>query len=155
MNSKLKTALIVLAIMLIPVAGYFTLRALTRKKQEDGSLLSADDSADNGASSASQGGQNGLVSNNANFPLKMNASVKSDLVKQAQQGLNAKIKGIQPPTCPYYNGKAITELEIDGYYGPKTAAVVKFLYPDTDGNSITEEMYNELVTANSMYILFY
>lgn len=154
MNDKLKTALIVLIIILIPVAGYIGYRYYTKKKSKDEPLDPTDSNVADEDSPGPGTSVSGLVSGNTNFPLKMNSSVKSNLVKLAQQGLNAKIKGIQPPSCPYYNSKAITSLEADGYYGPRTAAVVKYLYPDTDGKTITEEMYNELVTANSLYLFF-
>lgn len=78
------------------------------------------------------------------FPLKKNASVKRDIVKQLQKLLNEKISALVRPCVPYAaDGTPITALKVDGYYGDKTAAVVKY-YFNNDGNEVTEAMFNDL-----------
>lgn len=78
------------------------------------------------------------------FPLKKNASVKRDIVKQLQKLLNEKISALVLPCVPYAaDGTPITALKVDGYYGDKTAAVVKY-YFNNDGNEVTEAMFNDL-----------
>lgn len=65
-------------------------------------------------------------------------------MKQLQELLNEKISALVPPCVPYAaDGTPITALKVDGYYGDKTAAVVKY-YFNNDGNEVTEAMFNEL-----------
>ncbi len=87
---------------------------------------------------------NKTTTTTSEFPLKKNASVKRDIVKQLQELLNEKISALVPPLVPYAaDGTPITTLKVDGYYGDKTAAVVKY-YFNNDGNEVTEAMFNEL-----------
>ena len=148
MNKQLKTLLIVIAIILVPVAGGIGYWYLTRKKSEDGSQNSAGESADKNTTPTTAGTSAAkpadTTATNNSFPLTLNPSVKSDLVKQCQELLNDKISGAIPPMAPIADGKYITSLVEDGYYGNKTAAAVKYEFPDTDGKTITQTMFNKL-----------
>ncbi len=96
------------------------------------------------ASGSSTTSSNKTTTQTSEFPLKKNASVKRDIVKQLQELLNEKISALIPPCVPYAaDGTPITALKVDGYYGDKTAAVVKY-YFNNDGNEVTEAMFNEL-----------
>ena len=57
---------------------------------------------------------------------------------------------------PTYNGKYITKLDEDGYYGPRTAAVVKYITPGSDGKTITRAMYDGWTGTrpSGTYLLF-
>lgn len=157
MSKSLKTFLIVIAIILVPVAGGLGYRYFTRKKSES----NEEDPADNAGTATSPTSTTTSTTTKpkydaTKFPLKLNASVKSDLVKDCQELLNEQIEGCIPPVCPYYSGNQIKSLVCDGYYGNKTAAVVKFVFPETDGKTITEDMYNSLVgkRKSGTYLLF-
>ena len=85
----------------------------------------------------------GTVSDAA-FPLKYNSVVKYDAVKSLQNKLNNKLEEKVEPDFPKdKNGQYIKNLVEDGYFGPNTLAVVKYLF---DGKEeVTLEMYNSLV----------
>lgn len=83
------------------------------------------------------------------FPLTFNESLKSDTVKECQKLLNFKLQDTVPPYCPYAGNEPVLSLKEDGYFGKQTAAVVKWLYPLTDGKIITLDMYNELKSASN------
>lgn len=159
MNKGLKTFLIVLVILLVPVAGGIGYWYYSRKKSEADPSTPADENAGAGTAPTSTGNVTTTPSNskkNNQFPLVKNASVKSDLVKECQTVINEQIKDCIPPIAPVYNGKNFNKLTVDGYYGPRTAAAVKFLFPETDGNKITEAMYDKLTgkRTKESYILF-
>ena len=148
MNESLKTFLIVLAVILIPggtiVGGYFAYKHFKKEKSNEDNT--GDENADNTPVTGSSSTQNDNTYPNTEFPLKKNPNKKSDLVKKLQEKLNDRITGLVPPAVPYYNNTPITELKEDGYYGDKTAAVVKYIFPKTTGDEVTEEMYNQLTT---------
>ena len=136
--NKFKTTLIILLCILVPVGvGAILFAKKKSKKSEDAAPDNADDSAVPGTATTS-------MSEEVVFPLVYSTSKKNNKVMECQQLLNAEIKNCVLPAAPQYNGQQITALKVDGYYGPKTAAVVKYLWPDTDGKTITQAMYNEL-----------
>ncbi len=160
MKQSTKTILIVLLLILVPVAGGIGYWLYTKKKnQESDQEHPADESAGTvtpGASSTSNVTKKEDKTTNSQFPLTFNEHVKSALVKDCQEIINDQIADCIPPSCPYYNGQQIKSLVVDGYYGKKTAAAVKYLFPATDGKSITESMYNQLIgkREKGSYLLF-
>ena len=157
---SLKTLLIILLILLVPVT--IGVVIYTRSKKQTKSDDADPDAADQNTASASataSGKEDKMtpvtdystLGLNSTYPLKENALVKSELVKTCQELLNKKIKDCVAPICPLYKGRQITQLDTDGYYGPRTAAVVAFLYPDTDGKKITYDMFLELKGGYSFY----
>ena len=116
MNSNRKTAIIVIAILLIPALvglGYF----LWNKKRKQTTTTSGD----------------GL-----NFPVKYNPTSKNNTVKKVQEALNEELLN---DILAGGNGPEL--LEVDGYYGNNTAKAVKYFYGG-DGKTFTRDMYNEL-----------
>ena len=159
MKQSTKTILIVLLLILVPVAGGIGYWLYTKKKnQESDQEHPADESAGTvtpGASSTTTTTKEDKTTN-SQFPLTFNEHVKSELVKECQDIINDQIANCIPPSCPYYNGQQIKSLVVDGYYGKKTAAAIKYLFPATDGKSITESMYNQLIgkREKGSYLLF-
>lgn len=159
MKQSTKTILIVLLLILVPVAGGIGYWLYTKKKnQESDQEHPADESAGTvtpGASSTTTTTKEDKTTN-SQFPLTFNEHVKSALVKECQEIINDQIADCIPPSCPYYNGQQIKSLVVDGYYGKKTAAAVKYLFPASDGKSITESMYNQLIgkREKGSYLLF-
>ena len=156
-----KTLLIVLLILLVPVTVGVVIYTRSKKqtKPDDTDPDAAGESA--ASASATASGKEDKINPitdystlglNSTYPLTQNALVKSELVKTCQELLNKKIKDCVAPMCPIYNGKQITRLDVDGYYGPRTSAVVEFLYPDTDGKKITYTMYLELKGGYTSYL---
>ncbi len=162
MNNGLKTFLIVLAIILVPATAGLGYWYLTRKKSEQDPESKAGDSAIPGTAPTSTGTNTpgsttqSTTGVNTAFPLKLNASVKTNLVKEIQNVINDNIKNAIPPMAPVYDGEYFTSLVVDGYYGKKTAAAVKFLFPETDGKTFTESQYDKLTgkRATGSYLLF-
>ena len=157
MNSRTKTILIVLAIILVPVAGGIGYWLYSRKKSEEDTPAPAAEPASAGTTPVSAGTSTTTPkNNNAQFPVIFNESTKSALVKECQEVINEQIKDCIAPMCPTYDGKQIKSLTVDGYYGKKTAAAVKYLFPATDGKTITESMYNQLIgkRESGSYLLF-
>lgn len=157
---SLKTLLIVLLIFLVPVTVGVVIYTRSKKKTKPDDT-DPDATNQNAASaSATASGKEDKINPitdyntfgfNSTYPLKENALVKSELVKTCQELMNRKIKECVAPICPLYKGRQITQLDTDGYYGPRTAAVVAFLYPDTDGKKITYDMFLELKGGYSFY----
>lgn len=143
MNNNSKTILIVILILLIPVGlgigGYFLYKKVSKTNPNP------DDNTanENGDKSSIPSGSGYSENPNSHFPLVKNSHVKSDLVKELQELLNERIGGLQAPMVPYYKGAVIQSLSTDGYYGDKTAAVVKFIFGN-DGKSVTEQEFNSL-----------
>lgn len=159
MTTNCKTALITLLILLIPVGlgvgGYIYIKKKKDSSEDGGSK--ANESADNTTASGTTSsdnikGKTTTAHPNSTFPLRKNAAVKSDKVKELQELLNERIVGLQAPNVPYYDNKAILELKEDGYYGDKTAAVVRFVFNDPTGSIVTEDMFNELKNGTSKYL---
>ena len=159
MKQKTKTILIVLLVILVPVAGGIGYWLYTKKKNQESDQ---EHPADESAGTVTPGTSNTTTTTkedkttNSQFPLTFNEHVKSALVKECQEIINDQIADCIPPSCPYYNGQQIKSLVVDGYYGKKTAAAVKYLFPATDGKSITESMYNQLIGKRNpgSYLLF-
>ena len=158
MNSKTKTILLVIIIFLLPIlCGTGLFIWYKKKKSTDESNVVSDESEDTSISSSTSSATTNKTTNsnketNNSFPLKRNASVKSEKVKELQKLLNERIVGLTVPSVPYYNGKPITSLKEDGYYGDKTAAVVKYVFNSTNGDIVSEEMFNELESGTSYYL---
>lgn len=155
-----KTLLIVLLIISVPITLGVVIYTQSKKKtkSDDTDPDAASDSAASASATASykEDKINPITDYNSmginrTYPLTENSHVKSDLVKTCQELLNKKIEGCVAPVSPKYNGKQITKLDTDGYYGPRTSAVVEFLYPDTDGKKITYTMYLELKGGYTSY----
>lgn len=140
MNTKVKTILIVLLVLIIPAALVYGGYKLYMSKKN------SEDKKPDGESDADRNCWTPITSVNANecFPLKYNTSVSTSLVKSLQERLNTRLTGLLEPVVPYVNGSPVKELKVDGYYGEKTAAVVKYLFPSTDGKTVTENMYNNI-----------
>lgn len=157
MTTNSKTALITILILLIPVGlgigGCLYIRKKKSSSESGGSK--ADESADNTTTSGTITGKTTTYHPNSKFPLKKNAAVKSDLVKQLQELLNERIEGLQEPSVPYYNNKAIHKLDEDGFYGDKTAAVVRYVFNDQTGSIVTEEMFKQLEAGSQTATYLY
>lgn len=130
---------ITLWVLLVVVAAVVVLLVVKKRKSN-----AENENAEDANSNSSNASSNKAVAKSSDFPLKKNASVKSETVKQLQELLNEKIGGLVAPVVPYdADGNPITQLKVDGYYGDKTAAVVKYIF-NNDGNEVTEEQFNEL-----------
>ena len=153
MNPKLRTLFIVLLIVIVPAGaitgGYF----IYKKRKSNNANNSPDESVEQAGATTNT--KSASTPDNNDFPLKRNPLKKSDLVKRLQEMLNNRIADLKPPAVPYYGSKPITELVEDGYYGDRTAAVVKFLFPKTDGKEVTKEMFDSLDTRNFNRILYF
>lgn len=148
MKNSTKTTLIVIAILLIPI-GLGAYLFLRKKNTTD----PTDTPDESGVSVAGSDSSQISILPNQSFPLRKNSSVKSNLVKGLQELLNERIKGLVPPAVPYYAGQQIKSLTTDGYYGDKTAAVVKYVFCN-DGNSVTQEQYDSLKNPSLTYSLY-
>ena len=91
---------------------------------------------------------------NTAYPLRKAPSVKSELVKELQQLLNERLADLKPPTVPYYNNSPLIRLAEDGYYGDRTAAVIAWFFPDSDGSTLTGQMFEELNKRQDNFYLF-
>lgn len=114
MKKNLKVGLIIATIVLVPL-GTLALFLLIPKK-------SSKDEVDANTNTGSK-----EVSNpEDSFPLKVGS--KGDLVKELQTKLNVVLGKLdpRPPYVPYYNGKQLTSLAVDGDFGGRTLSVVKF-----------------------------
>lgn len=141
MNPKAKTILIVLLVLIVPAAlvyGGYKLYISKKNSEDKKSEDRPYDADENNPTNTTSGKAN------ESFPLKYNASVSTSLVKSLQERLNTRLTGLLEPVVPYVNGSPVKELKVDGYYGEKTAAVVKYLFPSTDGKTVTENMYNNI-----------
>ncbi len=136
-----KGAKIALASLLITGVAAVVFFVVRRNKKASTQTTASGTTASTSSSTTSS---SKTTTQTSEFPLKKNASVKRDIVKQLQELLNEKISTLMPPCVPYAaDGTPITALKVDGYYGDKTAAVVKY-YFNNDGNEVTEAMFNEL-----------
>lgn len=137
-----KGAKIALASLLITGVAAVVFFVVRRNKKASTQTTASGTTASGSGSSSTTSSK--TTTKTSEFPLKKNASVKRDIVKQLQELLNEKISALVPPCVPYAaDGTPITALKVDGYYGDKTAAVVKY-YFNNDGNEVTEAMFNEL-----------
>ena len=141
MNSSRKTAIIVIAILLIPALvglGYF----LWNKKRKQTTTTSGDsEDADGNSASTSTSSTTTTTttsSDGLNFPVKYNPTSKNNTVKKVQEALNEELLN---DILAGGNGPEL--LEVDGYYGNNTANAVKYFYGG-DGKTFTRDMYNEL-----------
>lgn len=128
MNKNLKVGLIIATIVLVPL-GTLALFLLIPKKGK------TEDEPDLG------GVINDAPKPDSSFPLKVGS--KSDLVKELQTKLNVVLGKLdpRPPYVPYYNGKQLTSLVVDGDFGGRTLSVVKFHFGTAD---VTNEQFQTL-----------
>lgn len=143
-KSKNTGMVLLIVTLILLVAGGVSVWCLIRKKRQSNSSDSGTTSllTDDGNSNANQGIYT-TTSSNDSFPLSYDAGHKSALVMDLQEKLNVRICGLLAPVCPYDEaGNQIKELKVDGYFGKKTLAVVKFVF--NGATSVTETMYKQL-----------
>lgn len=140
MKTTTKNTLTTIAVLILPLSVLLVAFFLIRKKKAAGNTESANEEDDKKAVSVTKPSSSAT---NTAFPLRKNASAKSDLVKQVQATVNVGINGLIGPYAPYYNGSYFNTIKEDGYYGNKTAAAIAFL-TGTDGNTLTEEQWHAL-----------
>ena len=164
MKANVKATLIIILLILIPTTIYVVYRLVQIKKLKDKTA------ADKEKNKYTNPDIEKVVTtdwtqimtswddygiNPSNFPLKQDDKTYSQDVKVIQELLNKKLDGepLIPPYAPYdKKGKVIKELVEDGYYGYNTAAVIRFMWPDTSGNQITLDMFYELAgITNTTY----
>lgn len=139
-----KIWLIALLVILLPSSGIALYLFTKKKKDSEEEKLNAD--TNNNVQEATQESNTPQTdTTNLTFPLVKNKSAKTELVKQLQRYLNEEIEGLKLPNVPRYNNRQIKQLTVDGIYGDRTAAVVKYVFPGKDGNTVTEDMYQQLI----------
>lgn len=168
MKANVKATLIIILLILIPTTIYVVYRLVQIKKLKD--KTAADKEKNKQTTKYTNPDIEKLVTTNwtqilsatdeygidtTKFPLKQDDKTYSEDVKIVQRLINKRLDGepMIPPYAAYdKNGKVIKELVEDGYYGYNTAAIVRFMWPDTSGNQITLDMFYELAgITNTTY----
>lgn len=146
--SDKKTWIIALLVILLP-STVIALYLLNKKKKDN--KEQNDETEDKSQENNTENIYKDIDTTNLTFPLVKDDSVRTELVKQLQRYLNKEIEGLKLPNVPRYHGQQIRQLTVDGIYGDRTAAVVKYVFPNSNGLSVTQDMYDDLVSKRESF----